>query len=124
MTSRNREFLDYLLELLDGLPALRTRAMFGGYGIYSEDRMFGLVADDELFLKTDDSNRDEFIAAGCTPFIYRKQGQDMPMSYYSVPADALDDADTMLYWARLAVAAALRKPLKKKVPGKPPHKSR
>ena len=35
-----------------GIPDLRTKAMFGEYGIYSWDRLFALVCDNTLFLKT------------------------------------------------------------------------
>jgi DNA transformation protein len=114
MAKTEPEFLNYLRELLTGVPGLRMRAMFGGHGVYSGDFMFGLVAEDEFYLKVDDANREQFLAEGCEPFIYNKQGKDMAMSYYRVPETALEDADEMLRWARLGIDAALRKATKKR----------
>lgn len=39
------EFVKYLLELLAPLTGVRERKMFGGYGLFKEDLMFGLVSD-------------------------------------------------------------------------------
>lgn len=41
----SREYVDYLLDQLAPLGAVRARAMFGGYGIYLDRLMFALVAD-------------------------------------------------------------------------------
>jgi len=40
------DFVEYVLEPLAPLKNVRARKMFGGYGIYQESVMFGLVADD------------------------------------------------------------------------------
>jgi DNA transformation protein len=42
--------------------------MFGGYGIYHQDLMFGLVADNTLYLKTDAESAPYFSAVGSLPF--------------------------------------------------------
>lgn len=102
-------YLDYLRELLAGVPELRMRAMFGGHGIYTGDLMFALVADDELYIKTDDSNRDMFLAEDCEPFVFVMKGEPKAMSYYSLPAAAFDEPEEMMRWARLGIDAALRK---------------
>ncbi len=114
MTKQKNEFLEYLRELLADVPELRMRAMFGGHGIYTGDRMFALVADDELYIKTDDENVDAFLAAGSEPFTVMMKGKEAAMKYYRVPESALEDADEMMRWARLGMDAALRKATKKK----------
>lgn len=111
----SHDFIALLHELLEDLGPIRTCAMFGGHGVYasvdaSEERMVGVVIDDALYLKTDAEIVGCFEAAGCAPFMYRKQGQELPMSYWSLPAEAMDSAQAMLPWARLAWEAALRKP--------------
>lgn len=113
------DFTAWLQELLAGLGSIRTRAMFGGHGVYAsvdggEERMVGVVIDDTLYLKTDAETVACFEAAGCAPFMYRRQGQEMPMSYWSLPAEAMDSAQAMLPWARLAWEAAVRKPKPKR----------
>lgn len=115
----SHDFIALLHELLAGLGPIRTRAMFGGHGVYatvddSEERMVGVVIDDALYLKTDTETVARFEAAGCAPFMYRRQGQELPMSYWSLPAEAMDSAQAMLPWAQLAWEAALRKPKPKR----------
>ena len=107
-------YLAYLRELLAGVPDLRMRAMFGGHGIYSGDLIFALVDNDQLYIKVDDGNRDIFLAEGCEPFIITMKGEQKPMSYYSVPPEALDEPEEMLRWARLGIDAALRKAARKR----------
>jgi DNA transformation protein and related proteins len=101
-------FVEYLLELMQAIPAVTAKRMFGGYGLFRAGLMFGLVADDVLYLKVDEENRAEFEARGLEPFVYLKDGKPMPMSYYQAPGEALDDPDAMTTWADLAYAAAVR----------------
>ena len=54
------EFVDYLLDLLKPLGGVSARRIFGGYGIFRDGLMFGLVADDQLFIKVDDVCRQDF----------------------------------------------------------------
>ncbi len=98
-------FRRFVLDQLDGLHGVHARAMFGGVGLYADDLFFGLIDDDALYLKVDDSNRGEYVAAGMSAF---KPYPDRPetMSYYQVPAGVLEDADALVAWARRACAVA------------------
>ncbi|MEE8275877.1 MAG: TfoX/Sxy family protein [Alphaproteobacteria bacterium] len=107
MTKRD-EFVDHVLDMLTTLGAVRARAMFGGWGVYLDDVMFGLIAGDTLYFKVDNSNRGEFEAAGSSPFVYTGKNRPITMSYYEAPVDALEDRDALQALARGAVAAALR----------------
>jgi DNA transformation protein and related proteins len=101
-------FVDHVLDLLSLVGEVQARAMFGGHGLYARGVMFALVADDELFLKADDTGRPRFLEAGCTPFVYESPKGPMEMSYFRPPDAAHEDAEAMLPWARLALDAALR----------------
>lgn len=101
-------FIEYLLELLQPVPGVTAKRMFGGYGIFREGLMFGLVADDVLYLKVDDQNRNDFIARGLEPFIYVKDGKPMAMSYHQAPGEALDNGEEMIVWTEKAYQAAVR----------------
>ncbi len=86
--------------------------MFGGVGIYSGDLFFALIDNDTLYFKVDDSNRPDFTSRKMEPF--RPYGEDgETMSYYEVPADLLEDPDTLRAWAEKAIAVAARKKTKK-----------
>ena len=108
-------FVAHLLDLLDG-PATRglgrpsARAMFGGHGLYLDDLMVGLVADEVLYLKTDAVTRARFEDVGSRPFEFQSRARTMPvvMSYWEAPADAFDDVDALREWLTLAHGAARR----------------
>jgi DNA transformation protein len=100
--------IDHLLELLEPFGPLTARRMFGGWGIYAGGPMVAIVIDGELLLKTDPATRAVFERAGCRPFVYRARGREVPMSYWSVPDAALDSAEAMQPWARLALEAGVR----------------
>lgn len=108
------DFIDYLLELLEPLGGVSARKMFGGHGIYKDGRMFGLVADEVLYLKVDAQSKPEFEAEDLGPFIYEKNGKPMAMSYHRVPEAALDEPELMQEWAWKGVDAAMRAPAPKK----------
>lgn len=102
------EFVAYLHEVFAGIGPIQSRRMFGGHGIYRDGLMFGLVADDTLYLKADDASRADFESRGLPPFEYVKQGKRMAMSYYAAPEAIFDDPDEAQVWAQRAYAAALR----------------
>ena len=101
-------FKSYVLEQLGRLrPDIRSRAMFGGVGIYAGERFFALVDDDVLYLKVDDINRPAFEKAGMGPFQPFGPGGEV-MQYYELPEGLLDEPDDLRPWVDEAVAVADR----------------
>ena len=47
-------FVKSLLDMLSDFGNVRSRAMFGGHGIYHEGVMIGLIASGVFYLKVDD----------------------------------------------------------------------
>jgi DNA transformation protein and related proteins len=101
------QYLAYVLEQLEGIDDLRSRRMFGGVGLYSGELFFGLIDDDTLFFKTNDSNAAEYIARNMPRFMPFPERPEAVMAYYQVPADIIEDAEALVTWARKAVAVAL-----------------
>ena len=102
---------EYLNEVLGRLAPLdvRGRSMFGGFGVYIDDVMIGLIADDVIYFKTDDSNRNDYEALGSEPFMYTgKRGQPIAMSYHQVPDDVFEEPDEFIAWAEKALVVAKR----------------
>ena len=121
------EFVEYLHEVFEQFGAIRSRKMFGGHGIYHNDLMFGLVADDELYLKTDQNNIHFFDELDLPAFEFHSDKKIIKMSYYAAPEAIFDDPDQAKFWAELAFDAALRanmikerKALNKKAKSKKP----
>jgi DNA transformation protein len=101
-------FRAFVLEqLARATPSLRARAMFGGVGLYSGDVFFALVDDDVLYFKVDDTNRPRFEERAMGPFRPGGEGGEV-MQYYEVPADVLEDAETLAEWAAEAVEVGRR----------------
>ena len=92
--------------MLSPIGALRSKSMFGGYGIFHEGAMFALIKGNGLFFKVDDTNRATYESAGSKQY--------KPMPYFQVPIDVLANRSTLVAWARLSVAIAHAQPPKKK----------
>lgn len=121
---RDEPFVDHCLELLAPLGEVRTRRMFGGHGLYLDDLIFALIADEALYMKVDAESRPRFEAAGCAPFVYDAKTKAVAMSYWSAPDDAMESPPAMLPWARAAMDAALRVRARKAAATGKPRKAR
>lgn len=86
---------------------VRTKAMFGGHGVWCDDRFVAIVFRDVLYLKVNAATRPLFEAAGCTPF---QMSADRPsrLAFYTPPDGAADDE--LDPWLDRAVSAASRVP--------------
>ncbi len=102
------EFGEYLEDQFREFGAIHIRRMFGGHGVFHDGLMIGLVADEQLYLKTDAETVRRFEELDLPQFGYSKGDKRVGMSYYLAPEDALDDPTEMREWAELAYQAALR----------------
>lgn len=112
-------FKTYVLEQLGRLrPDIRSRAMFGGVGVYSGELFFALIDDDILYLKVDDGTRGTFEAAGMGPFMPFGPGGEV-MQYYELPEGLLDEPESLGSWVEGAIEVATRAKGRKKGAAKP-----
>ena len=102
------EFVDYLHEVFEEFGPIRVRRMFGGHGVYHDNLMFALVADDVLYLKADRQTEKRFAERGLEQFEYIKKGKPMKMSYFMAPEEIYEDVSEARSWAKLAYDAAMR----------------
>ena len=114
MKKVQNEFVEYLKEVFEEFGSVRARRMFGGYGIYHQDLMFGLVAEDVLYLKADRESQQRFSDRGLEAFAYEKAGKTVRLSYFMAPEDIYEDPAQASQWAKLAYEAALRNAAAKK----------
>jgi|TARA_B100001971_G_scaffold212527_1_gene242967 DNA transformation protein len=82
----NNEFVQYVLELLESLGRLTAKAMFGGFGIFRQGIMVAVIADNMLYLKVNDVNRQNFEVQRVEAFKYQKKDKVLAMSYYQTPS--------------------------------------
>ena len=102
-----KEFVCYVVDVMQSIGPVRAKGMFGGHGIFLENLMFALVADGVLYLKADKEIIPEFEGKGLEAFTYGKPGKEFKMSYYQAPGEALEDVEEMNLWANKAYGAAL-----------------
>jgi DNA transformation protein len=111
MAAPQNEFAQYCCELLSTVGPCVARRMFGGYGISTDGLTLGILVDlgqgETLWLKANPANRLVYEAAGCLRFTYLAKGKTRSMNYYSAPDAAMESAQEMAPWARLAWQAAL-----------------
>ncbi len=110
-------YLEFVLERLSVAGKVSGKAMFGGYGIYLGDLIFGLVVDGVLYLKVGESNIKDYIQAGMKPFTYEaKNGKPVSMSYWCLPLDVLESNEDLPKWVnksiQVAKSAKIAKPKK------------
>jgi DNA transformation protein len=103
-----QEFIAFLHEVFENLGPIHAKRMFGGYGIYHDGLMFGLVVDNQLYLKVDDENRHFFVAQKLGPFVYAMKGKSVQLSYHLAPEAMMDERELAALWGRRSWDAALR----------------
>jgi DNA transformation protein len=85
--------------------------MFGGYGISVGGLTIAILADlgkgEKLWLKACPETIALFESVGCERFTYLAKGEPKSMGYCSAPDEAMESANEMAPWARLALDAAL-----------------
>ena len=112
-SKEEKEFVNYVVELMQSIGPVHAKSMFGGHGIFLEGIMFGLIADSVLYFKVDKETENDFKAKGLSAFTYNKKGKEYKMSYYQAPEEVLEDCDEMNTWVNKAYASALRSASKK-----------
>lgn len=101
---------DDIHDLFAGLGPVTVKRMFGGKGIYHNGSIVAIEFDGEVLLKADKQSAPDFAAAGSRQWHYegRNAGEPVAMPYWTVPDEAVDDAERFAGWAQKAYQASLR----------------
>jgi DNA transformation protein len=106
--SRRHEFLELVLDQMAALGAISARAMFGGHGLYCNGLFIAIVTRDKLYFKADARSQPRFETRGLPRFQYQARGKTVQLLYYEAPPEVYENAQAMLEWGQLALAAAVR----------------
>jgi DNA transformation protein len=95
---------------------IKLRRFFGGDGICSGETMIGMVFDDVVYFKTDETTRKAFKSEKSKPFTFGKPstGETIVTGWYSLPDRLYDDPDELAQWARAALEVAEAAPTARK----------
>ena len=109
----SESYLAFVLEQLEGVPKVVTRRMFGGIGIYADGTFFGVIDNDTLFFKVDETLAKRYRDKGMPPFAPIPGAKPM-MGYYQVPPDVLEDGSALVTWAKDSIGISRSKPKKRR----------
>jgi TfoX/Sxy family transcriptional regulator of competence genes len=96
-TSNENDFLALVLERLVSVAALESRPMFGGHGLYSAGKFFGIVWHGRVFFRTNEHTSPQYVAAGAD--FFQPSPTQTLKQFYEVPGAILDRPNEFLRWA-------------------------
>ncbi|EGR0548570.1 TfoX/Sxy family DNA transformation protein [Vibrio cholerae] len=94
------------MRLFEQLGRVKSRSMFGGFGIFVDETMFALVVNDTLHIRADDATIEKYKQQGYEPYVYKKRGFPVVTKYYALPEDCWSHPDSILNEARAALEVA------------------
>lgn len=88
---------------------VRARRMFNGMGIYTGERMFAFLYDEEIGLKLSPEHQQEALAMpGAEPLRPDPQGEPMK-EYVKMPHEVLDNYEVLAQWIERSTTYVQRK---------------
>jgi DNA transformation protein len=105
---RTKESLaSYVVEQLSFLGRISSRSIFGGMGIFIDERLLGIVINDTLYLHTGPSNCDDYLSRGMKQFKPYPNAFDLTTDHHQVPPEVLADETQLKTWGERALKAAV-----------------
>lgn len=98
-------FRDHVLDQLSGMGTFETKSMFGGTAVLRDGIAFAKIKHGALWLKVDDTNRDDFIEMDMPQYTYGKDNS-RKLNFFQTPEDVLEDRVALTHWANKAWEAA------------------
>lgn len=91
--------INFILDQLKPLKVVSAKRMFGGVGFFKDQKMFGMLNGEGVFLlKVDQSNLNDYTERGMAPFSHSKNKKGN-MPYYEVPVEVIEDGRELCLWA-------------------------
>jgi len=107
----------YVAEQLAPLGRMSSRAIFGGVGVFIDDRLLAIVMGEKLYLHTDKSNLDDYVARGMQQFKPYPNAFDLTTDHHQVPPEIVNDAEQLKVWGERALTAAIESARAKQMAG-------
>jgi DNA transformation protein and related proteins len=108
---------NYVTEQLSFLGRISSRGIFGGIGIFIDERLLGIVMKDQLYLHTDESNLVDYVSRGMEQFKPYPNAFNLTTDHHRVPAEILEDSEQLKQWGERALRAAVEAARKKQLAG-------
>lgn len=108
----------YVTEQLSFLGRISSRSIFGAIGIFIDERLLGIVVDDDtLYLHTGATNRDDYVSRGMPQFKPYPNAFDLTTDHHRVPSEVLADVALLREWGERALQASIEAARAKQLAG-------
>ena len=94
------------MRLFEQLGQIKSRSMFGGFGIFADETMFALVVNDKLHVRADAQLTQQFKALELEPYVYKKRGFPVVTKYFALSDEWVADSKRTLQVAQQALNVA------------------
>lgn len=94
------------MKLFEPLGKIKSRSMFGGFGLFADDTMFALVVNDQLHIRADKDTTKQFEQQGFRPYVYKKRGFPVVTKYFALPEGLWQDQEKILQLATTSLGFA------------------
>lgn len=101
------EFIEFIIESLSASGLIQAKRMFGGYGIYKNNVIIGIIINNELYFKTSKETETEYIEYNSHQFSYDKNGKTVKLCYWKVPDEILENRELLKDFANTAYNVSL-----------------
>lgn len=101
-----KHFLTQTLSQLSQVAPVYYKRLFNEVGLYHQGQLFGLVVEDRVYFRVDDSSVSPYRARGMEP-LRPKSAQGPDSHFYQLPPDVLNTPPELTFWLRAAVEASL-----------------
>lgn len=102
------EYVEWIVDQLRDFAEVKTKRLFGGRAVLKDNLNFGLIFEDQLYLKADKQNLARFTDEDSEQFTYAKGDKTIYVSFWTVPEAIVEDQELFAEWARDSFEAALR----------------
>lgn len=97
--------LSRALHHLSQVAPVSYRRIFAGIGLYHQQYLFAIMADDRLYFRVDDASRQPYLDRAMSALQPRGAGSSLS-HFYQLPDAVLEDSSELLFWMRAAVEAS------------------
>tara|TARA_B100001741_G_C16470535_1_gene559788 strand:- start:124 stop:471 length:348 start_codon:yes stop_codon:yes gene_type:complete len=110
----NKQTLDHALDLLHEEEGISYKRMFGGFGLFKNEISVALILDSGIYMKVNNSNKQDYVNAGSIPFSYVRNGKEIKLSNWLIPYEIMETEELFVEWFNKSYKAAIESKIGKK----------